>query len=345
VYENLTPHPATGLKRGTFGIARLRDGQRAFAALVQSDGQVIDLSDTFADTQQIFDDWERHFDQLLDIDANRTARYEFSSLHALAPLTRPNLLCAGSNYKSHVAQMMTKNRMYQHLRRPGESDADFYQRNLALMERRAKEGVPFLWTGLHSSLTGANDDVILPAIGEQPDWELELGVVVGRHQRFASPDEAQQLIAGYVMVNDLGTVDLARRNDVPFQFDWISKHQPTFKPCGPFIVPAAFVSMDEGLQIQLKVNGEVMQDWPANDMIFRPPQLLTYLSERIHLLPGDLVLTGSPPGNGAHHGRFLTAGDVIDSTITYLGRQRNFCRQEQKPARGLFYPEWKDLGF
>lgn len=120
----------------------------------------------------------------------------------------------------------------------------------------------------------------------------------------------------------------------------MGKHQPTFKPAGPFVVPAQFFTLDDTIRTTLKVNGQVMQDWPTGDMIFDPAQFVAYASEHVRLTPGDIVFMGSPPGNGKHHGRFLHDGDVIDSEITYLGRQRNRCVAEdlqgRKPHFGRF---------
>jgi 2-keto-4-pentenoate hydratase/2-oxohepta-3-ene-1,7-dioic acid hydratase in catechol pathway len=339
--RKITVDPATGLKVGSFAIASLSDGSRAFPALVLPDGGVLDLSTRFADTHSIFDDWASSCELLGQLAANEPPALRFDDLEALPPLAHPNLMCAGANYKTHSAQMLTKNKFNQHNRLPDESDDDFFARNYALMEERGRTGTPFFWTGLHSSLVGATHEVVLPPIGEQPDWELELGVVVGRHARYASLEEARTLVAGYVMVNDIGTVDVFRRTDVPWGYDWVSKHQPTFKPAGPFIVPAEFVDEDE-LRIHLSVNGETMQDWPANDMIFSVAQFLTYASERVNLQPGDLLILGSPPGNGAHHGRFLKPGDVIKSEITGLGRQRNECVAEDVGGRTPVFGNWTD---
>jgi 2-keto-4-pentenoate hydratase/2-oxohepta-3-ene-1,7-dioic acid hydratase in catechol pathway len=334
--------PATGLPRGSFGIGTYALQGRRFPGLVLPHGDVIDLSSRFRDTHEIFDDWERHFDTLVDVAARPdVAVAALDDLQALPPLAHPNLLCAGANYKTHVAQMMTKNKVYRHLRQPDDTDETFYQRAYAMMEERARIGTPFVWTGLHSSLSGANDDLVLPVLGEQHDWELELGVVLAKGARYVSPERAADLIAGYVMVNDVGSFDIARRTDVQFQFDWISKHQPTFKVAGPFIVPKQFLSWDQ-LKIRLEVEGQVMQDWPTSDMVFSPLHLLAYLSERIRLVPGDLLLTGSPPGNGAHHGRFLRPGDVMTASITGLGRQRNRCVAEARPDHPLTYGLWKN---
>jgi 2,4-didehydro-3-deoxy-L-rhamnonate hydrolase len=331
---------ATGLKNGSFGIGTFASGASAsFPGLVQPDGTVIDLSAQYRDTHAIFDDWERAFDRLVQINAHPVGDpHRYADLRPLTPLAHPNLLCAGANYKQHAAEMLTKNKFNQDNRLPGESDEDFFKRNYALMEKRALEGMPFIWTGLHSSLTGAQDDVVLPVIGSQPDWELELGVVLGKSERYVTPEQAGRLVAGYLVVNDLGTVDQARRSDTPWKFDWISKHQPTFKPAGPFIVPAAFIELNDDVRIKLKVNGVTKQDWPVTDMIFSIERLLAYASERLRLLPGDLLLTGSPPGNGASHGHFLQPGDVIDSEITYLGHQTNHCVAEVAPGPLTYGP-------
>ncbi len=330
--------PATGLVRGSFGVGTYRVGGRSFPGLVQPDGTVFDLSGEFADTHAIFADWDRALDVLADLAAKGgETGLRFAEVDVLPPLAHPNMLCAGSNYRQHVAEMMTFNKFNQDQRRPGEDDEGFFARNLAEVDRRAREGMPFFWTGLHSSLAGPNDPIPKPLIGEHLDWELELGVVVAHSDRYVSPDDAERLIAGYVMVNDLGSVDEFRRTDVRFGFDWVSKHQPAFKPFGPFIVPKQFVDRTK-VQIRLRVNGVVMQDWPISDMIFGPEQLLSYASERIRLIPGDLLITGSPPGNAAMHGnRWLEVGDVIESEVTYLGRQRNLVVAEETQGRGPTY--------
>jgi 2,4-didehydro-3-deoxy-L-rhamnonate hydrolase len=330
--------PTTGLVRGSFGIGTYRAGGRSFPGLVQPDGTVFDLSAEFADTHAIFAEWDRALDVLVDLAAKGgETGVRFADVEVLPPLAHPNMLCAGSNYRQHVAEMMTFNKFNQDQRLPGEDDAGFFARNLAEVDRRAREGMPFFWTGLHSSLAGPNDPIPKPLIGEHMDWELEFGAVVARSDRYVSPDDAERLIAGYVMVNDLGAVDEFRRTDVRFGFDWVSKHQPAFKPFGPFIVPKQFVDRTK-VQIRLSVNGALMQDWPISDMIFSPEQLLSYASERIRLVPGDLLITGSPPGNAAMHGnRWLQDGDVIESEITYLGRQCNLVVAEDSLGRAPTY--------
>jgi 2-keto-4-pentenoate hydratase/2-oxohepta-3-ene-1,7-dioic acid hydratase in catechol pathway len=330
---------ATGLAEGSFGIGTYsKTGEKPFPGLVLPDGGVIDLSHSWYDTHAIFEDWERAFDLLVDMAAkDQGSDLRFADLVCHPCVSHPNMLCAGSNYRQHVAEMMTHNKFNQNNRKDGESDEDFFQRNLEEVDRRAREGMPFIWTGLHSSLAGANDDIILPLIGEHPDWELELGVIVGKTGRYIKPEDANDLIAGYVMINDLGTVDEFRRTDVRFQYDWISKHQPNFKMLGPFIVPKQFVDFDQ-IRIELRLNDQVMQDWPVTDMIFKPEQMLSYASERVRLVPGDLLATGSPPGNGASHGnRWLRPGDVVTSQLTYLGKQTNGVVAEETDGRTYYW--------
>jgi 2-keto-4-pentenoate hydratase/2-oxohepta-3-ene-1,7-dioic acid hydratase in catechol pathway len=330
---------STGLRPGTFGIAAFGAGAPR-TALVLPDGGVVDVSDLYPSTRAVFEQWDAAFPALADAARDRAPRLRFDDLRPLPPLDRPDLLCAGSNYVTHVAQMLTKNTFNQHNRRPGETDEQFFQRNYDATLARRQSGTPFLWTGMHSSLIGAHDDIVLPELGDQPDWELELGVVVGHVERYSTIAEAQASIAGYVILNDLGTVDVFRRTDIHFGFDWISKNQPTFKPLGPFIVPAAFVDVSD-LTIRLSLNGEVMQDWPADDFLFGPAELVAYASERVRLLPGDVIAMGSPPGNGAHHGgRFLRDGDLVESEITGLGRQRNRCVAEDLHGRTPVFGHW-----
>jgi 2-keto-4-pentenoate hydratase/2-oxohepta-3-ene-1,7-dioic acid hydratase in catechol pathway len=108
--------------------------------------------------------------------------------------------------------------------------------------------------------------------------------------------------------------------------DWLSsKNAPTFLPMGPYLVPAAYVGNPQELQLTLRLNGQVMQDESSADMIFDVARLIEFISQSVKLLPGDLICTGSPSGNGTHYNRFLQAGDVMEGTIAKLGTLRNPC--------------------
>jgi 2-keto-4-pentenoate hydratase/2-oxohepta-3-ene-1,7-dioic acid hydratase in catechol pathway len=342
--ENI--NPVTGLVEGTFGIGTYQvEGEAAFPGLVLPNGDVLDLSDRYVDTHAIFNDWDNALVWLKEVAAkqDRPAK-PYTDLIVLPVLAHPNMICAASNYRQHVAEMMTFNKFNQDKRLPGEDDEAFFKRNYEEVDRRGREGMPYFFTGLHSALCGPNDDVPLPLIGQQPDWELELGIIVGKSERYVRPENADDLIAAYVMVNDIGTVDEFKRADIKFNFDWVSKFQPNFKPFGPFAVPKEFVDRNK-MQIKLNVNGEKRQDWPAEDMIFSPEQVLSHASERLKLMPGDLLIMGSPPGNAATlGGLWLKEGDVMNASITYLGRQRNNIVKEETngrtPTYGPFKTEW-----
>jgi len=113
--------------------------------------------------------------------------------------------------------------------------------------------------------------------------------------------------------------------------DWFrAKNAPGFLPLGPYLVPSVFVGDPMDVRLTLRLNGEVMQDELAKDMLFGVAALISHASKTAPLLPGDLLLTGSPAGNGMHHGRLLRDGDVMESTITGLGVQRTRCVDERR---------------
>lgn len=319
--------PLTGLAAGTFGIARLLAGETVINALVRPGGDVVDITARFPDANGIYEDWPRTFDSLSQLAASAPSTGTgIDGYHALAPVVRPQLFCAGSNYRQHAAEMYTFNEgHYQNERLTGESDEEFFARNTEFVNQKRAKGMPFIWLASHGSLVGPDDDIEIPLVGHAQDWEAELTLVIaGGAHRYMAPDEAGEFIAGYTIGNDMHTGDLFSRSDIKWNADWIAKQQPTFKQAGPFVVPKQFFPDRSGLQIQLDVSGQLMQDWPADDMIFSPEEYLAYASERLRLLPGDLMMMGSPPGNGAvHGGRWLHPGDTVDIVITGLGRHRH----------------------
>lgn len=238
----------------------------------------------------------------------------------LAPVAPRQVIQAGANYRTHVMDLAVK----------GTPDSDPEQVRAAtaeMMDRRAAEGEPYFFLGLPTVVAGAYDDVVLPACSEMHDWELELAAVIGATAYRVTPEAALEHVAGYTIVNDLTTRDLVRRHDMPkIGTDWFrAKNSPGFLPTGPWVVPADLVGNPQALHITLKLNGDVMQNESTRDMMFGVAALVASASQTIPLLPGDLLLTGSPAGNGVHHGRLLRAGDVMEATITGLGVQRTTC--------------------
>jgi 2,4-didehydro-3-deoxy-L-rhamnonate hydrolase len=187
-----------------------------------------------------------------------------------------------------------------------------------------------VFTGLPSAICGPYDDVVLPSDSDQPDWELELAAVIGRPSRRVTVADALDAVAGWVIVNDLTLRDkVFRREPGALGADWLAaKNPPTFLPAGPVIVPRSAIPDPGDLRITLRLNGQVMQDESTKDMIFDVPRIVAHCSQAATLLPGDLVLTGSPAGNGLAHGRLLRPGDVMESAIAGLGAQVNHCVAE-----------------
>ncbi len=192
-----------------------------------------------------------------------------------------------------------------------------------MMDRRAREGTPYFFIGLPAAVVGDDVPLALPGYSDQHDWELELAVVIGKEAFRVDRERAMEHVAGYTIVNDVTTRDLVFREDMKeIGTDWYrGKNAPGFLPTGPFLVPAPFVADAGNLHLELTLNGDTMQDATTSDLLFDLPALIAGASQNMPLLPGDLLLTGSPAGNGIVHGRMLRDGDVMVGAIEGLGRQ------------------------
>ena len=147
--------------------------------------------------------------------------------------------------------------------------------------------------------------------------------MIGKEAYRVDREHAMEHVAGYTIVNDVTTRDLVFREDMKeIGTDWYrGKNAPGFLPTGPFLVPAPFVATPGDLHLELTLNGETMQDATTSDLLFDLPALIAGASQNMPLLPGDLLLTGSPAGNGIVHGRMLRDGDVMVGAIEGLGAQ------------------------
>jgi 2-keto-4-pentenoate hydratase/2-oxohepta-3-ene-1,7-dioic acid hydratase in catechol pathway len=208
----------------------------------------------------------------------------------------PNFFCIGLNYAKHAAESG--------LDAPDE---------------------PILFSKASSALSGPNDPVFIPRGSHKTDWEVELGVVIGREATYVSEAEALSHVSGYCVVNDV--------SERSFQMDrggqWIKgKSAPTFGPVGPWLVSADEVPDPQALGLSLTLNGEVMQDSTTADMIFSVARIISHLSQFMILQPGDIIATGTPSGvgMGQRPQRFLRSGDVMELTVEGLGTQRQVVR-------------------
>ncbi|WP_030253857.1 fumarylacetoacetate hydrolase family protein [Streptomyces violens] len=328
----MKPAPASPLFAGPFALATLSAANEpAFPALVTSDSQVIDLRTAFGKPEltvrSLLDHWAEALPRLHELVAESgPERRPLEEFQVHAPVTPRQVFQSGANYRQHVIDLHVAHRA------PGDDRPEEERRAEAaeIMDRRAAEDLPYVFIGLPSAITGPYDDVVLPSWAEKPDWELELAAVIGRPAHRVSVEEALEYVAGYTIANDLTDRATVFRRDMPqIGTDWLrSKNAPGFTPLGPWIVPAGSIADPSDLRVTLKLNGETMQDESTQDMIFDVARMVSYASQTARLLPGDLVLTGSPAGNGMHWGRLLRDGDVMEGSVTGLGVQRTRCVAE-----------------
>lgn len=207
-----------------------------------------------------------------------------------APLVlRPEkIICVGLNYRTHILEM-----------------------------GRELPEYPTLFAKYARALVGAFDPVELPAGSEQVDWEAELGVVIGAEVRRATPAQAVEAIAGYTVVNDVTARDFQYRSP-----QWLQgKTFERSTPIGPWLV----VHESTPGEVRCEVDGDVVQKGDATDLVFSPEDLVTYISQLITLVPGDVIATGTPGGVGHARKppRYLGAGSQLVTRIAGVGEQRN----------------------
>ncbi len=308
-----------------FAIARYLDGDSALLGLVAGDRiRPLGPAELGADDLNGFlavADWDR-LRSLIDADG---PWMPLAGVTLTAPVQPRQVLQAGANYRQHVIDLVVAGLTQDETRTPEEA-REFAAR---MMDDRAANGEPYFFIGLPAAVVGDEAPLVLPSYSEVHDWELELTVVIGREAFRVSRDDAMSHVAGYTIVNDITTRDLVFRKDMKeIGTDWYrAKNAPGFLPTGPFLVPAEFVDGAD-VTVRLELNGEVKQDGSTRDLLFDIPALISGASQTLPLLPGDLLLTGSPAGNGQHWKRFLRDGDVMTGSITGLGVQVVRCVAE-----------------
>ena len=206
------------------------------------------------------------------------------------------IICVGLNYASHIAEM-----------------------------GRQRPDHPTLFAKYRGALIGPTDDIELPPVSTAMDWEVELGVVIGRAGRYITEADAVDHIAGYCIVNDVTARDWQRRTT---QFLGGKTFEAT-TPVGPVLVtPDELFRPDGlGLRVQCEVDGQMMQDGNTADLCFTPAAIVAYVSQIITLLPGDLIATGTPGGvgDGRNPQVYLRPGSVMRTTVEGIGELVNHC--------------------
>jgi 2,4-diketo-3-deoxy-L-fuconate hydrolase len=258
-----------------------------------AEGKYVDVSD-------LVGDFNEAFFASLDLAAlnrevaNREAAgavVELGSSRLGAPIARPHqIICIGLNYADHAAETNTTV--------PPE---------------------PIIFTKSPNTIIGPNDSVRIPKNSTKTDWEVELGVVVGKRARYVESEAAAAAhIAGYMVVNDISE----REFQLERQGQWSKgKSSETFNPAGPYLVTADEMPDSSNLAMKLWVNDELKQNSSTSQMVFGPAFLIYYLSQFLVLEPGDLINTGTPPGVGLGHNPpvYLKRGDTMRLEIQGLG--------------------------
>ena len=214
-----------------------------------------------------------------------------------APLVRPSkIVCVGLNYAKHAAES-----------------------GMAVPKE------PVLFFKATSAIVGPNDDVIIPKGSEKTDWEVELAVVIGKKASYVSEENALDHVAGYVLHNDYSE----RAFQIEREGQWVKgKSCDTFAPVGPFIATKDEIKDPNNLNLWLKLNGEKVQDSSTSDFIFNIQEVVSYISQFMSLLPGDIISTGTPfgVGLGFNPPKYLKAGDVVELGIEGLGSSKQTAK-------------------
>lgn len=266
------------------------------------DGTRIDVSDFGQDYDEHFfgsDGLERLADWL-NTNKSSCPKVEVNARLA-APLTRPSkIVCIGLNYAKHAEEAgMTI---------PKE---------------------PVLFFKATSAIVGPNDDVVIPKGSLKTDWEVELGVVIGKKASYVTEEEAMNHVAGYVLHNDYSE----RAFQIEREGQWVKgKSCDTFAPLGPFIATKDEISDPHNLNLWLNVNGEQLQNSNTSDFVFDIPTSISYISQFMTLLPGDVISTGTPfgVGLGFNPPRYLKPGDVVELGIDGLGSSKQLAKAYKK---------------
>jgi 2-keto-4-pentenoate hydratase/2-oxohepta-3-ene-1,7-dioic acid hydratase in catechol pathway len=272
-------------------LLRYGPAGREKPAILDRDGNLRDLSGTIADLTP---------DNLSPAALARLGKLDPGKLPPVTGEQRigacvaniPKLVCIGLNYHDHANE--TGNPI------PKE---------------------PIIFLKATSSISGPNDDVILPKGATKGDWEVELGIVIGTKAQYVAEADALKYVAGYCIVNDV--------SERAFQMErggqWTKgKSCDSFAPIGPWLVTADEVRDPQALELTCEVSGQVMQKGTTRSMIFSCAQIVSYLSQFMTLLPGDVIPTGTPSGVGLGKKppRFLKPGDTMRLTVAGLGEQR-----------------------
>ncbi|HLH37078.1 MAG TPA: fumarylacetoacetate hydrolase family protein [Alloacidobacterium sp.] len=267
------------------------DGNPRAGAL--ADGAVVDLSSRFRSVLSIIHGGVEAVHAAAELVNSEAPRIPLGDIKLHAPIADPpRIFCIGLNYRDH-----------------------------AIESKMEIPKVPTVFLKLPSALVGHRAAIELPSISTQPDYEVEFACVIGKDARRAAQDNWQDYIFGYTILNDISARDVQLATS-----QWtLGKSFNSFAPLGPAIVTKDEIADPHALDIQLSINGELLQHSNTRELIFKLPDLIAYISSIVPLLPGDIISTGTPAGVGLGRSpqRWLKAGETITAEIAGLGQLVN----------------------
>ena len=274
------------LRHGAFGKEK--------PGILDQNGSIRDLSEHLSDING---------ETISENSLKKISSIDLSSLPIVSDDTRlgacvgnvGKFLCIGLNYSDHAAE-----------------------------SGMAVPSEPILFSKATSAIVGPNDNIEIPRNSAETDWEVELGIIIGKKAKYINENDADDYIAGYCLVNDVSE----REFQLKKEGQWTKgKSCDTFGPTGPYLVTKDEIADVQNLKMYLDVNGQRMQDGSTNTMIFSARYIVYYLSQFMSLNPGDIIATGTPPGvgGGMKPPVFLKVGDKMKLGIEGLGEQNQVC--------------------
>lgn len=284
-------------------LARFRQNSTIVPAVFADENTLLDCSSFGADWNEAFFEsggLARLAAFLKEKEAT-LPRVSASSVSLAPAIARPSkIICIGLNYAKHAAETGAT---------PPSEPVVFFKATTA-------------WNG-------PNDDVVIPRGSQKTDWEVELAVVIGKKAKYVSEADALSYVAGYGVHNDYSE----REWQLERGGQWVKgKSADTFAPFGPYMATADEISNPNNLRLWLSVNGRKLQDSTTADFIFNVQQVISYLSQFMTLLPGDVISTGTPAGVGLGLKPtpvYLQPGDVVELGIEHLGTQKQMARSQK----------------
>ncbi len=277
------------------GMLRLREGQEVVYDLNQLDSSIPDnMIDFLSHGEKMIANVKTVIDEAFD-----HKFYQKNKIKLQAPVPVPSkIIGIGLNYRDHAIE-----------------------RNKPIPE------YPLIFSKFSNSVIGPYDPIIIPKVTSRVDWECELGVVIGEKCRYVEQVDAMKNVAGYIAVNDVSARDYQEHSS---QYT-IGKTFDSFCPMGPSLVTLDEFQDPHSLEIKTILDGEVMQHSNTNQLIFSIPHLISYLSEVMTLMPGDIIMTGTPSGVGDNRDpqRYMTPGQVCRIEIDGIGVLENPVVAEQ----------------